>query len=605
MSEGFIDYIKRRNTELFKTLDKNVNISNLQNYIPLYDKLFSLNETNYNSINLNNTWYLNSIKNCDDKPNTYNSIIKHKKSGKTKSSSIFIKFAPLLDPFKYLLGKYKDEEEYMLKLPKYPQNQNDSHEKTKLYNNSAYTDGFFYYLTSILINKYSFVHGVKYYGSYLGIKENYTFDILDDLEYIHKSDFFKENRNKKFVVDDYEYLICENSELDEKKPPIQISTNNISNKSISSLHSDVFEDLFIKNEKDFDTNIKDSITAEILNLEDLTESNFNSLMNKDTNNITTLNSSSSCSSRTSVTSENKSESNPSESNPIEKNGAININQTEKSECSSYESCSTSESSEEIQIMATIPKFPIQLICIENCEDTFDNYIMENELSDDEWFSALFQIIMILLLYQNTFNFTHNDLHTNNIMYNTTKNQYIYYCYNNIFYRVPTYGRIYKIIDYGRAIYKYNGNIFCSDSFKPGEDAATQYNSEPYLNENKPRLDPNPSFDLCRLSCSIYDYLIEDNVNSKTIKELSPVAQLIYDWCQDDNNINILYKANGDERYPEFKLYKMIARCVHAHTPMNQLKRPEFKQYQVNRDSINETIITNHLINLDIIPNMSK
>ena len=143
--------------------------------------------------------------------------------------------------------------------------------------------------------------------------------------------------------------------------------------------------------------------------------------------------------------------------------------------------------------------------------------MENELSDDEWFSALFQIIMILLLYQNTFNFTHNDLHTNNIMYNTTKNQYIYYCYNNIFYRVPTYGRIYKIIDYGRAIYKYNGNIFCSDSFKPGEDAATQYNSEPYLNENKPRLDPNPSFDLCRLSCSIYDYLIEDNVNSKLLK----------------------------------------------------------------------------------------
>lgn len=601
MSEGFIDYIKRKNTELFKTLEKNVNISNLQNYIPLYDKLFSLNETNYNSINLNNTWYLNSIKNCDDKPNIYNSTIKHKTSGKTKLNSVFIKFAPIIDPFKYLLGKYKDDEESLLKLPKYPQNENHSHEKMKLYNNSAYTDGFFYYLTSLLINKYSFVHGVKYFGSYLGIKENYTFDILDDLEYIHKSDFFKENRNKKFSVDDYEYLICDNSEPDEKKPPIKISSNNISNKSISSLQSDIFEDLFIKNEKELEENIKDSVTNQILNLEDLTESNFNSLMNKDTNNITTLNSSSSCSSRTSLTSENE---NNSEKSINKKRDSVN-NSCNSSECSSYESCSTSESSEEIQIMATIPKFPIQLICIENCEDTFDNYIMENELSDDEWFSALFQVIMILLLYQNTFCFTHNDLHTNNIMYNTTKNQYIYYCYNNVFYRVPTYGRIYKIIDYGRAIYKYNGIIFCSDSFKPGEDAATQYNSEPYLNENKPRLDPNPSFDLCRLACSIYDYLIEDNVNSKTIKELSPVAQLIYDWCQDDNKINILYKANGDERYPEFKLYKMIARCVHAHTPINQLKRPEFKQYQVNRDSINENIIKNHLINLDIIPNMSK
>ena len=30
--------------------------------------------------------------------------------------------------------------------------------------------------------------------------------------------------------------------------------------------------------------------------------------------------------------------------------------------------------------------------------------------------------------------------------------------------------------------------------------------------------------------------------------------------------NILYKKNGDERYPDFKLYKMIARTVHNHTP---------------------------------------
>ena len=39
--------------------------------------------------------------------------------------------------------------------------------------------------------------------------------------------------------------------------------------------------------------------------------------------------------------------------------------------------------------------------------------------------------------------------------------------------------------------------------------------------------------------------------------------------------NILYKANGDERYPDFKLYKMIARLVHNHTPEKQLDNVKF------------------------------
>ena len=68
--------------------------------------------------------------------------------------------------------------------------------------------------------------------------------------------------------------------------------------------------------------------------------------------------------------------------------------------------------------------------------------------------------------------------------------------------------LFKIIDFGRAIYKYNGKTFCSDSFQTGGDAATQYNTEPYFNEKKPRLEPNFSFDLCRLACSIFDYIVD-------------------------------------------------------------------------------------------------
>ena len=48
---------------------------------------------------------------------------------------------------------------------------------------------------------------------------------------------------------------------------------------------------------------------------------------------------------------------------------------------------------------------------------------------------------------------------------------------------------------------------CSDSFKQSGDAATQYNFKPYFNPNKPQLNPNPSFDLSRLACSLFDYFI--------------------------------------------------------------------------------------------------
>ena len=119
--------------------------------------------------------------------------------------------------------------------------------------------------------------------------------------------------------------------------------------------------------------------------------------------------------------------------------------------------------------------------MEKCENTLDYLILSKDISTDEWYSIFMQIIMILITYQKAFSFTHNDLHTNNVMYNTTTKKYIYYLHNKKYYKVPTFGRLFKIIDFGRSIYKYNDNIFCSDSFKRGNDAASQYNCEPYLN----------------------------------------------------------------------------------------------------------------------------
>ena len=208
--------------------------------------------------------------------------------------------------------------------------------------------------------------------------------------------------------------------------------------------------------------------------------------------------------------------------------------------------------------------------------------MRNQTSPKEIIAALFQITIILATYQKLFNFTHNDLHTNNIMYIKTDLEYIHYKLNDIIYKVPTHGRIFKLIDFGRAIYQFNGHQFCSDSFAESGDANTQYNCEPYMNPKKPRIDPNPSFDLCRLGCSLYDFTMD--TESKELKSL------VDEWCEDDSGKNILYKSSGEERYPGFKLYKMIARYVNNLVPKDILCRPIFAKYRLSDQS--------PLVNLD-------
>jgi hypothetical protein len=605
-----IHYEKRKNSELFKSLQKEdlTSLSELQNYIPIYKRFFLLNETNYNSMNLNNDWFLTGVKSgVSDNKNLYNCTIQNIETSKTNKRRVFFKMAPLLDPFKYLIGKYNINDPTLLKLPKLTSEIGNVHPKLLDNNNSAYIDGFFSFLSSKLIYNYDFINGVDYYGSFLGIKNDFKLNIVDDLDYLCKSDFFNKYKNVKFQVEDYSFLY--EQDKPEAKPPIKID-NNLSNKStlsIKSIDNTIFEDIFSSDNQISHITL-DDLKENNIELIDIT--NCESFNSKEMR-TTTIKSSSTCSSRTSHTSNgegSKGSCNNCE-NVLEENGekgkekeTDNDTVDENNEDNwTDDNSSSSESCEEQQIFATILEFPVQVICMENCEDTFDNLIMTSELKHGEWFSALFQIIMILITYQKAFSFTHNDLHTNNVMYNSTDVKYVYYCYKKTYYKVPTYGRIFKIIDFGRAIYKFEGKMFCSDSYQPGGDACTQYNTDPYFNEKKPRLEPNYSFDLCRLACSIFDYVIDDLDETTDLDSCEPIVKLIYEWCLDDNGINILYKNNGVERYPDFKLYKMIARCVHHHTPQAQLEREDFKVYVTPKSNIpqNETIV-----NIDSIPSFS-
>ena len=87
-------------------------------------------------------------------------------------------------------------------------------------------------------------------------------------------------------------------------------------------------------------------------------------------------------------------------------------------------------------------------------------------------------------------------------------------------------------------------------------------------------------------------------NVASICKKDPLAKLIVEWVTDDHNRNILYKANGEERYPDFKLYKMIARNVHNHMPHMQLSKPIFAEYEFPKKKIKSS---HRILNIDKMP----
>jgi len=550
-------YKKNNNIALFESL-KNTDIKNIQNFIPLYGKYFSLKPTNYRNMNLNHHFHIHEVLSIIKK-NKF--LCKIKSDKKTLQQNSFFKFSPLLDPVKFMVGKYDSLGEKEREALPALQN-NICHEKLLDVNNSAYTDSFFSYLSSQLLNNCYFPHGLDFYGSFLGIQKNFLYNITDDIEYLHDSTHFHKNQDIKFKIENIDLSMIVDTRNYKKKLNIG---QNISNKSTLSIHNDDFDEVFYLS--DISSNSKES--ADLIFEFDLPEN-----QTKKTN--------STCSSRSSNT----------ETSDIEDGEISESDELEESEESDSESIDT-----DIEVNTTLYDFPIQIICLECLDATLDSLLEDEIMSTEEWRACLLQIIMTLIVYQKVFDFTHNDLHTNNIMFSKTDKQYLCYRYNQRYYKVPTFGRIFKIIDFGRAIYKFKGKLMCSDSYHKNGDAATQYNCEPYFNPKKPRLEPNPSFDLCRLACALFDHFVEDDV-----EPVDMMAKLMTEWTKDDKGRNILYKKNGDERYPEFKLYKMIARTVHKHTPQAQLERPLFNKYLVTRKKIGKKT---KFVDIDTMPILTE
>ena len=653
------------------------NLKNLQKYNSIYSFLFS-NLRNYSVeceenflkyITFNHSYYFY------DTNTIFCSLTK-----KNISKPVFIKYSPLLDPIRYMIGKYsfesvsptlctevlpspvifpivsnffpkstKIEDSSTLRTEKSVKLEENFNKKKinenafdKINNpyNASYIDNFFCYLSGQLLHNYNLQNCVDYYGSFTGTQNKFKINVVDDIDYLQSSDYFNNNLNKYFTLDKkYKGFHIENniynkgSHCNQQRLNIQENTTiddivDIISEDIVNLSQELrdFSEIIVEEDQPAiacedkltflaeafpEPKIRDSLehskcnneSSSTLSLEDPLKLVYENIKNNE------LFSSSSSSSSSSVSSHTTEEVSDFENEESDEENTFSLkpgggNDEETSETGDDEETNDTVD-EDDTLFAYINDFPIQMICLEKCDGTFDELLVRKELTEKECESAAFQIVMILAIFQKLFKFTHNDLHTNNIVFINTKVKYLYYKFEGKVYKVPTYGKIYKLIDFGRSIYTVNGTIFCSDSFNKNGDASTQYNFpifnilgeeitenqnlfstipfqkkyfDSFYNKKKPIIEPNFSFDLCRLGCSIFDFVFDEIPQKNKFKKMSKFQKLIIDWCMDANGKNILYKSSGDERYPQFKLYKMIARTVHNCVPREQFNKPIFQQF---------------------------
>lgn len=270
-----------------------------------------------------------------------------------------------------------------------------------------------------------------------------------------------------------------------------------------------------------------------------------------------------------------------------------------------------EADDALSIYAEFKDFPVMLILSERNEGTMDSlFDAPDEVGcargeagwEERWSAWLFQVVAALSCAQTLIGFTHNDLHTNNIVWSRTSEEFLYYRSRagNV-YRVPTFGKVFRLIDFGRGIFTINGHRFISDDFKNGNDAEGQYAFAPIVQKFEKEVPPNPSFDLCRLAVSMMDgvfasvpetradgAVLSDEPGMTVHETVSDLYNLLWCWMLDDEGRSIFINPDGSERFPDFDLYKHIAAHVFKAIPAQQFNQKAFDGYSVAASDVPAT-----------------
>lgn len=618
-------------------------LESVQTYMPIYDTLFRLTPKNHQHVTLRNQWMLHRILGdaefsdagdssvCSDGGSASSSTASGTRSSSGGSATrthttldedgadpdddrigyvcscvvasdtnpnhqqtrnVYFKMAELLDPRHYLVGKYEDLQPGpptnptcpssthrplpappVFHLPEFGRHCTDSNAIIQDIHNAAYVDGLFAHLSGKLHDMYQFVHGVQCFGTFLGIHRHHRVNIVHDLDYLCASPHFVAGQNVRYVP----------TELCQVQIDAWLETLAANRASRDAARADAARTSAVNMTAEEDAQWLASLgeigaatgSTAAAAAPTLSESwlahhrgphgNRRPATGAGTGRSMSTRSSQTCMSATG-----------------EAVAHVNHRNSGESDVSS-----SSMDDEEFSAMVTIPHFPVQVIAMEMCEETLDDLLWEGALTDEEWKSALFQIFATLWMYQHAFQFTHNDLHTNNIMCVTTEKTHFRYVLGGVTYTVPTYGRCYKLIDFGRSMFQWNGQTYASNAFQKTGDAYQQYNCEPFYDASKPRVDANFSFDVGLLASVVFSEIMYDSQTD--VLHTSPhdpfirdnaLRSFIAELCMDDQGTNLAFKSDGTDRYSKFKLYIMMARRMHMHTPDRVLSHSFFQAYRV-------------------------
>ena len=561
------------------------NYSHLQRYHPALD-LFTIPDSIISHKNAElPSKYLIRTWNSQDETNSkiWNTSRSLENNETSESCKTFVKVVHLLNPIDMIKEKYTCPEH-----PLIPQSENtwkNTLLKLHNHNNQAYVDAVANFVLSRFRELNLTPHCILNYGSLIGIGKSYQYNISNEYDSYRQCRWFW-----KGVKSHAARLTVVNTDADIEEIP---NFEEIYKEITECPFSD--DDISESNDVEIEIEPITNVNIDMTDIESVKSINFDNIEDNADNvkDIFEINKS--------IT-----QARSSLKKSVSNTTSCRSSSSDSSDTSGSDGSSGSEETMEVDldIFLEIPNMPVILIYQEAQEGVMDTLLDEDSIDSHErgsqawearWIAWVFQIITTLAFLQSAICFTHNDLHSNNIVWRKTDKKFLYYkAKDGTNWRVPTFGRIFSIIDFGRAIFRLGSHLWVSDDHWPNQDAGDQYNFGPFFDHNKPKVQPNPSFDLCRLSVSLLDGLFDEAPPKKKGKGVSimsqeddwkvyetnsPLYNLLWSWTIDDKGASVYEAKDGEEKYEGFDLYIHIAHHVHSALPKEQLHKPIFQQFK--------------------------
>jgi hypothetical protein len=434
----------------------------------------------------------------------------------TENHEIHVKKRMILSPFKTMQGEYGT-----LGLPVNSDQSTEIHSRLQDHNNAAYVGA----IVSSILSESGCDHFPKVYGVFSGMAEKHTIDISDEYEDLCEKAWFTHNIGKTF-----ELSLKHSTE----------STQEFSHTRSARAPIQLGDDIDLGDVEELDAPADSSQMGDLKQV-------MEEIEDEDTDDSSSI-------------------------------STEYIFAIHSCECDDDESdmIGDEDADSEPFAWATFSNVPIQLTVMEKYEGTLYE-LMKLHPESDKHLAWMSQIIFALAYAQRNFGFVHNDLHSNNVMYVRTATEFFYYSWNGVFYKVPTYGYLIKLIDFERSIVSVklvgmkDPKFFMSDHFSTEDEAGGQYNYPPFYNSKFPEIKPNPSFDLVRLATSLF-WEVYPNGPSHDEYQTDPFFCLLKKWLTLDDGTSVLFGKEDPrhDRYHGFTLYKAIARyCKDTAVPKKE------------------------------------